>query len=260
MGNRKIILMVGGASGIGRVISDQLAVEGHMVVNADLSHPPSRPDWSGKEGVIDTRLDVTKAASIETLVSSIAENFGRLDALVYAAAPSRAARKPFPENLAMFRKEIDILLTAAMEMSAAALPLLRTGHDAAIVFIGSVLSQRIAHETIGYHAAKAGLAHAARYLATHLATHGVRVNLVSPGVIKRHPLPEAGKAPEFNLQFETQLRHAVPAGRAGTPVEIADLVSFLLSSKATYITGQDIVVDGGLIIQEPFNLLRHSTS
>ena len=64
----------------------------------------------------------------------------------------------------------------------------------------------------------------------------------------------------MSLQFETQLRHAVPAGRAGTPVEIADLVSFLLSSKATYITGQDIVVDGGLIIQEPFNLLRHSTS
>lgn len=257
MGQAKIILMAGGASGIGRAIADHLAAEGHKVVNADLSHPQSRPDWSAKAGVIDMQLDVTNDASIERLVRSITENLGRLDALVYAAAPSRAARKPFPENLAMFRKEIDILLTAALEMSAAALPLLREGQDPSIVFVGSVLSRRIAQETIGYHTAKAGLAHAARYLAMHLAPQGVRVNVISPGVIKRDPLLGMAQ-PAHNPHFEMQLRSAVPTGRAGTSLEIAELVAFLLSGKAAYITGQDIVVDGGLILQEPFNLLRKS--
>lgn len=257
MKTEPVVLVVGGASGIGGAAARDLRDHGWRVVDADYAYLHSREAEQEVDGIMRIGVDAADEATIKRLVEVLELRFGHLDALVYSPAPARTARKSFPENMETLEKELNVLLVGALQVCSNALPLLRAANGASVVLLGSVLGRHIAHESIGYHVSKAGLVNAARYLAVHLASDMIRVNVVSPGIVKREVAPGA-VAPKADELFERLLQRAVPAARAAAYQEVSDLIRFLVSDHSLYITGQELVLDGGLTLQEPFNLVRRT--
>jgi 3-oxoacyl-[acyl-carrier protein] reductase len=139
---------------------------------------------------------------------------------------------------------IDLNLNAVMDLSMRLLPLLK--HSAgAIVNIGSAASFLAIKEAPAYTAAKTGLLGLTRALGDKFASDGVRVNLVAPGFIETRMTASARK----DADVEKRLLKALPMRRWGQPAEIADAILFLASPAASYITGQSLVVDGGLMLR-----------
>lgn len=249
-------LVTGAGQGIGAGIALGLARAGARVGVADLTVERAQATVeaiheAGGEALA-LACDVTSNDAVAATVDRVGRAWGRLDALVNNAAPARGKRLPFPDNLANWDAETDVLVKAHARIVAAALPLLKASDEASVVNISSILAWSVAHESAAYHAAKAGVVHLTRYLAVHLGRDGVRVNAVAPGIVDR----------DFGLKLTddpTNRRVAaatVPLGRAGRAEDIANAVVFLCSPMASYLTGQTIVVDGGLDLVESFGAAR----
>jgi 3-oxoacyl-[acyl-carrier protein] reductase len=185
-------------------------------------------------------------------MASIDARSGRLDVLVNSAAPPRSGRLPFPDNVAKWDTEMAILLRAPVIAVAKALPLLRRGAPSAVINIASILAEKVAQESAAYHAAKAGLVQFTRYLAFQEAAAGIRANAVLPGIVDR----DGGPKLSDNADNRVVLEAAVPMGHAANGENVADVVTFLASDQASYITGQSLVVDGGLTLGEVFHVSR----
>lgn len=252
----KIACVTGAAQGLGRAIAMKLAGHGAMVFLADLQVDKAREVEAQirQDGgqAIAVAVDLTLEASLDSLVAQIGGHAGRLDVLVNSAAPSRAVRLPFPENLSTWDAEITLLLKAPVTTVARALPLLRKSAAASVINIASVLADKIAQESAAYHSAKAGLIQFTRYLAYQEATAGVRANAVLPGVVDRDFAQKLTDNPDNKLVVEA----TVPLGRAARSDDVADVVTFLASDMAAYLTGQAITVDGGLELGEAFHIGR----
>ena len=137
MSGPRILLIIGGGSGIGRALCLYFASVGDTVISADISYDGISENPNGSGRIFNASLDVTQENSIAQLTAWIDAKFQKLDGLVYAAAPARTDRKPFPENLLVVQKELDILLVGALKMVAGNLPLLRQSSHPSVVLIGS---------------------------------------------------------------------------------------------------------------------------
>lgn len=252
----KIALVTGAANGLGRTIAETLAARGAFVFLADLQIEASRElaDKICRDGcqACAISVDLTSDISLDAMTSAIGEKAGRLDVLVNSAAPARALRLPFPENMTTWDAEIGILLKAPAVTTAKLLPLLHKGQGAAVVNIASVLAHAIAQESAAYHAAKAGLIQFTRYLAYHQASFGVRANVILPGIVDRDFGHKLTDNPDNRLVAEA----AVPLRRAARSNEVAEVCAFLVSDAASYVTGQALTVDGGLELGESFHVGR----
>jgi glucose 1-dehydrogenase len=234
----RVALVTGANKGIGRAIAERLVEDGFALVYATREQDDeSRDVFEQLSGTGDVRWATGDLADPEVparLVAEAREGFGRLDAIVNNAGLTRA--KP---ALELTGEDFDAIFSvdvrAAFLLSRAAVPLLREQR-------GSIVNVTSVHEHVPrpgfllYAAAKAALGMLTRGLALELAEDGIRVNAVAPGVIATERNEEADRlAPE------------IPLGRAGTPKEVAALVSWLVSDEATYVTGASIVIDGGAI-------------
>jgi 3-oxoacyl-[acyl-carrier protein] reductase len=248
---QKIGLVTGAGIGIGRATALALARAGHHVLVTDILEAEGRhvvSEIAQRGGSAEfAALDVRSTAQVDGLLAAVHAKHGALDALVLNAGI--AHKVPLPQlDDARWDHTLDIDLKGMFRVARAALPPMRARRRGAIVGLTSLMGLAWGwSEHVHYSAAKAGVIGLVRGLAAEVAAEGVRVNAVSPGYVRTAQL----LSEEHSLGREGAERAAanVPLGRIGEPEEIADVIAFLLSDAARYVTGQVLVVDGGLAIR-----------
>ncbi|WP_054055997.1 SDR family NAD(P)-dependent oxidoreductase [Alloactinosynnema sp. L-07] len=243
----KSVLITGGGSGIGLATARRLLDAGARVAIA--GRDTDRLEAAAKEldageRVIAVRADVASTADVDVLIGEIQSKFGSLDG-VFANAGVGLNARTADITEADFDQVVGTNFKGAFFTVQKALPILNDGGS--IVFNASWLVHRGMGMGSLYAASKAAVLNLARTLAPDLADRGIRVNTVTPGHIKT----EMFDAVTGNDQVREFFRGQVAIGRLGDPTDIADAVLYLLSSRSSYITGQELVVDGGLVGSVP---------
>ena len=246
---RKVVLIIGGARGIGRGIVERCAAEGARVAIADISleRDPLAARLAGEDdGALALPLDVRNSADHERAVARTLEYFGRLDGMVYCAGIFPRATL-LETDEALWHQVIDTNLTGAFLACRAVIPHMVAQGGGAIVTIGSLHAAAGSRNLFAYAVSKGGLVTMTRNLAAAHARDRIRVNCVHPGwVLSEGELAIRGLVAGQADQFAEQIGDDMPLGRLQTPEDIAHTVAFLLSDNALQITGQVIAVDGGL--------------
>ncbi len=229
------VLVTGGTQGIGKAVAEHFVGLGARVtITGTRSHiecydgPP--------DGVAYIQADLTWPEAR----AEVAAHFEHLDVLINNAGRGSAREYEQEE----FEAVIDTNLNAAMDLSVRLHPLLKAARGS-IVNVGSLASFLALKETPAYTASKAGLLGLTRALGDKWAGDGVRVNLVAPGFIETRMTEGARQNPER----ERRLMKAIPMQRWGLPTEVAHAIVFLASPAASYITGQSLAIDGGLMLR-----------
>ncbi|NYZ63287.1 SDR family oxidoreductase [Luteimonas deserti] len=242
----RVVMITGGAQGIGRGIAQAVLGAGGRVAIGDLDRDAGAAclaEWRAGERAWFAPLDVSREASVRGFTRRALARFGRLDGLVNNGGP---ASPEVPElatlPLSEWRRFIDAHLTGAFLCCKHALPALRDA-GGAIVNIASSRSLHSEPHTEPYAAAKGGLVALTHALAISEGPQ-VRVNAISPGwiVVDDWRKPVARRTPALSRQDHRQ--H--PVGRAGRPQDVAALAVHLLSPASAFMTGQNLVVDGGM--------------
>jgi NAD(P)-dependent dehydrogenase (short-subunit alcohol dehydrogenase family) len=239
----KIVVITGGTSGIGLAAAKQFIKEGAKVVVTGRS-PRSVGDAQNEIGAngVAIAADVTKSAELDALFQQVREKYGRIDVLyVNAGIAKLGSVAETTEDV--FDDILNANFRGAFFTVQKALPLLPDGGS--IVFTTSWFDEVGVAGTSAVSASKAALRNFARTLASELISRNIRVNTVSPGVIDTPLFGKLGLGESDARQLAQILRQQIPAKRFGKPEEVATAVAFLASDDAAYITGVELVVDGG---------------
>lgn len=236
----KIVIVTGGSGLIGTAIIKDIVNKGGIAINADIS-----VETSINEGLL--HVDVTKDDSIELAIMTVISELGRIDGLVNNAYPrtkdwGNKLEDVLPES---WRKNVDMQMNSYFVFCQKVLKQMAFEKNGSIVNIASIYGVVGNDSTIyegtnlssaaAYSAIKGGIISFTRYLASYYGKDNIRSNCVSPGGIFDHQ----------NQLFVNNYEKKVPLKRMGNPEDIAPAVSFLLSDEAKYITGQNLIVDGG---------------
>jgi 3-oxoacyl-[acyl-carrier protein] reductase len=244
------MLVTGGGIGIGRATALAFAKAGYRVVVTDVLEAEGRAVAeaivAGGGKATFTAMDVRSTAQVDEVVAAVLAAHGAIDALVLNAGI--AHKVPLGElSDARWDHTLDIDLKGMFRVARAALPAMRARRAGAVVGLTSLMGLAWGwSEHVHYSAAKAGVIGLVRGLAAEVAADGVRVNAVSPGYVRTAQL--LSEEHSLGPQGVAQAAARVPLGRVGEPEDIADVILFLASPQARYVTGQVIVADGGLAI------------
>jgi len=252
-----VATITGAGSGIGRGVAVALAASGARVVANDLDangldETLELVRVAGSDGVASVG-DVRRSEDVRRIVDDAAASFGGLDVMVANAAVGVYA------DLAEMSEEdldrvLDVNLKGALLCAKLAIPVLRARGGGSIVFVSSVQAYATLRGCVAYGAAKAGLVAATRALAVEVGDDGIRVNAVAPGTIDTPMLARDldGMNTADASDFLERVRAANALGRIGTVEEVGDVVAFLVSDAARYVTGSTVVVDGGFLSLKSF--------
>lgn len=239
----KAVLVTGGASGIGLATIERVLEEGAFAVIADLPSGAGEQEAERLDKQYPGRcrfvpVDVSDTAQVDAMVKATVEHFGSLDAVFNNAGIGGVCpADEYPDE--DFEKIIDINLVGVFRVARAALRQMYNQGSGSIVNCASILGVFGQSGTAAYTAAKAGVVNMTRTLALESATRGVRVNSIGPGYIDT---PLLAQLDEEMLQGLISLH---PIGRLGKPEEIANAFLFLASDEASFVTGANLLVDGG---------------
>jgi len=253
----KVALVTGGASGIGEAVCELLAREGASVAVTDVD------DLRGPEVVARIKKaggeasfwhhDVTSEARWIEVVAEIMKRYGRLDVLVSNAGIGIGAPSIVDMTLSDWRRQTAINLDGVFLSVKHSLPLMRRHRSGSIIMMSSLAGLRGAANLAGYCATKGGVRLFAKAIAMECAqvNDGIRVNSVHPGIIDTPiwgKIPTGGNATGQNAPIdpEERAKFATPLGRAGQAIEIAQGVLYLASDASLYVTGTELVIDGGM--------------
>lgn len=241
----KVALITGGTTGIGLATAKRFAAEGARVIVTGRTVDTlrlARELLNGRVQVVES--DAGDDAHVAALFADIARDHDRLDVLFLNAGIYRLA--PLAEaSVADFDLLWRVNVRGAWLALKCALPLLAPGGS--VIVNTSVLNRMGMPGTAAYSATKGALRAFVRSAASELAPRGIRVNAISPGPIDTPILAKAGLPAEQIEAFRQNIPTLVPLGRMGSPDEIAAAAFFLASSDASYITGTELVVDGGFV-------------
>jgi NAD(P)-dependent dehydrogenase (short-subunit alcohol dehydrogenase family) len=250
----RVALVTGGALGIGRGIVEEFAAAGAAVAIADVNADAARSlvaelETAGHR-VIATLGDVASAVDADRMVVETTDAFGRLDILVNNAGIHPAEWylrvEDMPEDA--WDRILDVNLKGIYLMSKAAIPQIRLASGGAIVNIASVQGLQSAPRVPSYAASKGGVLSLTRQMALDYARENIRVVAVCPGTIDTDMSRAGARAAGDDIDAAVRAmaaRH--PLGRVGQPRDIAHAVLFLASDRASFITGEYLNVDGGLM-------------
>ncbi len=250
--DKKAGVVTGSGSGIGKATAMEFAKRGGAVVVADINEETASSvareimRLGGKAVAIGA--DVTREADVDAMLTLATKNFGRLDFLHNNAF----GLPPAPENEqavtrvaevpdSVWDKTIDVGLSAVFRTIKKAIPIMKAQGGGAIVNTASISGQYADHGIVAYNAAKAGIINLTRVVAVEYAQDNIRCNCVCPGAIHTPLLEQSLVNPRIKEGF---LR-AIPLGRLGLPQEMANVVMFLASDLASFVTGAAFVADGG---------------
>ncbi len=243
----KIAVVTGASSGIGRAVSLRFAADGATVVavgrnQAELSS--LRDEARQFEGVVKPHLaDVTETSQMDRLVTETIEFHGKIDILVNAAGIIKNGSIE-DTTLDDWDKMMNVNLRSLFYLTQKVVPHL-VASKGNIVNVSSVTGLRAFPNVLAYCVSKAATDQLTRCSALELAPKGVRVNAVNPGVVVTNLHKRGGMSEENYETFVANAKNTHPLGRAGTPQEVADLIAFLASDKAGWITGASYPIDGG---------------
>jgi 3-oxoacyl-[acyl-carrier protein] reductase len=245
----KTALVTGAAAGIGRAIARRLTDAGAHVFGADL-------DWSGANssdvpGLTQLTLDVRDREAVRSAVRQVVDGAGGIDVLVNNAGTMRARDSFFDYDASDWRLILDVNASGLFFCLQAAAEVMADGGGGAIVNVASIAGRNGRTLSPPYAASKAAVINITRSSAVSLASVGIRVNAVAPGIIdtdfnRRLGVQfgqRDGLTPE---EYVAKRGEIVPLGRLGTPDDVAQVVCFLASPAAGYVTGQTLNVDGGI--------------
>jgi meso-butanediol dehydrogenase/(S,S)-butanediol dehydrogenase/diacetyl reductase len=256
MGPNRSALVTGAAGGIGRAIAERLVADGFGVSVADLSSSADQLEalvasLGGSDVALGVLVDVTEAESVEAAVAAHVGHFGGLDVMV--ANAGIAVTAPLLEITAkQWQLTMDVNVKGVLHCyQSAARQMITQGRGGRLIGAASVAAHRGGKWQSAYSASKFAVRGMSQSVAQELAEHQITVNVYSPGVV--HTPMWEGIDAEMSRRRGTQLGSemaamvaSIPLGRLELPTDVAGVVAFLASPEAAYITGQSIVVDGGM--------------
>lgn len=251
-----VCLVTGGARGIGHNVVMRIALAGAKVWLCDVDKEAGLRAEAALRGAglavtfVHANLSTPQAA--RDLVDSVVAQAGRIDILVNSAKAGE--RKGLAEeNEDNWNTTLRVMLDATFFASQQAIQKMRATGSGSIINIGSIAASRVVPESPSYHAAKAAIVGITRYLAAVAGPWGIRVNCVEPGFIVKDEHRGYFDSAD-NLDYRALANACHPLRRTGHSDEVAEAILFLASDSARFITGQSIVIDGGLTLQEPFSM------
>jgi NAD(P)-dependent dehydrogenase (short-subunit alcohol dehydrogenase family) len=251
----RVALVTGGSLGIGAAVVDRLVADGASVVfcgHDDESVQAAAARHAGLP-VLGLRADVRSAAEMEALAAAAVERFGGLDIVVTSAGIQRYGTvEETTETL--WHEVLDVNLTGVFLACRAAIPHLRARGGGAIVAVSSVQAYAAQHRVAAYAVSKAGINALVRSLALDHAADGIRANAVCPGSVDTPMLRwAADRYRGESTVDETVARwgRTHPLGRVARAEEVAEVVAFLAGDRASFVTGAEYRVDGGLLAVNP---------
>jgi NAD(P)-dependent dehydrogenase (short-subunit alcohol dehydrogenase family) len=259
--DRKVAVITGGTSGIGARTAELFACEGATTVIAG-RRAAEGDALAAKLGpkAEFVRADVTVEADVAALITDTAERHGRLDCLVNCAGEGGTPGRIAALDLDQLQRTLAIHLGGTAAGMKHAAPVMAAQRAGSIVNVASIGGHVAGWTFLDYSAAKAAIIQLTRCVAAELGQHGVRVNSISPGPILTgifgkgaglDPARADQSATRLEPVFRARLEAYQPIGRAGLPVDVAAAVLWLASDASSFVTGQDLAIDGGILAGRP---------
>jgi 2-hydroxycyclohexanecarboxyl-CoA dehydrogenase len=239
--DQKIAIVTGAGQGIGRGIAEKLAAEGATVVVTDVNEVTAKETAAAVNGV-GIQADVTSRESVDAMVAQVHRQFGRIDVLVNNAGWDKAT--PFVDSdPADWDRVVAINLYGVLHTCHAVLPIMVEQGSGSVVNLASDAGRVGSSGEAVYSAAKGGVIAFTKAVARESARHGINANAVCPGPTDTALFASMGGD---NPKLREALTKAIPLRRLAQPADLANVVAFLASDEASYVTGQTVSVSGGL--------------
>ena len=247
----KVALITGAGRGIGRAVAHKMAHEGAMVALADIDaeSAQSAAEELLKQGceAVAIQTDITHETDVQTAVSHVMERFGRVDVLV-----NNAGKNFYYDATTMSEADWDnamnVDVKGAWLCCKHVLPSMKAAKAGSIINIASVHARITAPGHFPYAAAKSALVGLTRNLALDYAPYNIRINAICPGWVRTGLVQDWFDQQADPKAAEDRVLSFQPLQRIGTPEEIANFVAFVASDEASFITGAELVIDGGMSI------------